>query len=585
MISAFGPSAERFAAGLSGTLDAIVIEPARLLDGYVEAVRRRSAGESFYGMLLLEENRDRTMSFLATAVLREKEGEDNRRNILASVNVGGVTVNGKMGRELLAEPDLEDEQMRRAAAEFFLLCPALLVRSMAEFRRISELWARLRPFEVVLVEPELPPVERRVPERPGLVIWAPERDAAAATLHAFALSEVHGDVTLVSSDGIVPAGSNATAYRIGDSRIAEALATATCIVIANGTDPGAAVAFARRGYGVVAPISSGAHEFVRNLQPYDPAIPRQIHVSAMMALGQPASPRSLPPAPPRTPLRPGLPVPATEAPPATIVVPTFNRRDDLERCLTAIGTQTYPNMHAVVVNDAGERVDDVVARFPFARLVHLEKNGGVIEACMGGLELVEDGFVQFLADDDSIYPDHVERLVTAMLLSGADIAHANTLIRYVERVAGAIVTTGFNAAVFLDTATPSEALITTPIAGHSLMWRRSVFREIGGWRPDSTLADQEVQMRAGKRYAFIYVDQMTVEWRIHGENFSSKANVEEEQRRIFEVLHPTPDRPFISMRRNQVLENIAARPPGSVFGPTVHLARATPKSPEHVVTE
>lgn len=35
-------------------------------------------------------------------------------------------------------------------------------------------------------------------------------------------------------------------------------------------------------------------------------------------------------------------------------------------------------------------------------------------------------------------------------------------------------------------------------------------------------------------------------------------NVGEEQRRIYEVLHPTPDRPLVTIRRNQVLDVIAA---------------------------
>jgi hypothetical protein len=574
MISAFGPAAERYAAAL-GALDAIVIDPSHLLEGYVEAVRRRSAGESFYGMLLLDENRDRTMTVLAPMVLLEAPGPDHQRAILNGIGVGGVTINGRPGREALADPDLEDASLRSAAGEFLLLCPALLVRSVAEYQRLSALRPRLRPYEIIVVEPALPAAERRAPVRPGVVLWAPERDATAVTLYTFALSEIHGDITLVSADGIVPSGSTATAYRAGDPRIADALATATCVVVPHATDPGAAIAFARRGYGVVAPVASGAHEFVKNLQPFDPGVPRQIHIAAMMALGQPASLRELPPPPPSAPLRPALPVAATDAPPATIVVPTFNRRDDLGRCLACIGAQTYPNMHAVVVNDAGESVDDIVARFPFARLLNLEKNAGVTQACMDGLELVADGFVQFLADDDTVYPDHIDRLVTAMLLSGADIAHGNALIRYVERTEfGSFKTIGFNGAVFIDTSTPEEAMTSTPIAGNSLLWRRSVFREIGGWRADSILADQEIQMRAGKHYAFAYVDQVTVEWRIHGTNFSGTVNAADEQRRIYEVLHPAPERQWLTKTRNQTLENIAARPPGWVFEPTVNLTKS-----------
>ncbi len=569
MISPFGPRAEQFAAGL-GDIEAIIAEPDRLFHAYVEAVRRRSLGESFYGMLMIDSNRDRTMTTLAPAVIRDVPDPDERRAVLRSVANGSITVNEKAGPELLAEPDVTDPGMRGAAGEFFSLCPALLVRSLTEYKRVSKLVRRPRPYELALVEPVVPVVERRATVRPGIVIWAPERDASSVSLHAFALTEIHANITLVSADGIVRPGAAMTTYRAGDPRVAEALANATCVVLTDATDPGGAVAFARQGYGIVAPVSSGAHEFVRNAYLYDPTAPRTLHVAAMMSLGQPASLRRLPPAPPRAPLRPALPVAAAEAPPATIVVPTFNRRADLERCLQCIGAQTYPNVRAVVVNDAGDAVDDIVARFPFARLLNLEKNGGVVRACMQGLALVTDGFVQFLADDDWLFPDHVDRLVTAMLRSGAAVGHANVLIRYVDRVeGGALKTTGYNAAVFIDTATPSETMVSTPIAGHALMWRRTLFDEIGGWREDSDLADQEIQMRAGQHYVFAYVDQVTAEWRIHGSNFSGKINAGAEQRRIYEELHPVSDRPHLSQMREQVLAAIAARPPGFVFQPTI----------------
>ena len=65
----------------------------------------------------------------------------------------------------------------------------------------------------------------------------------------------------------------------------------------------AGLAFARAGYGIVVPVSSGAREFVRDVCTYDPAVPRQLHVAAIMALAQPASLRDLPSRPPRTPSR------------------------------------------------------------------------------------------------------------------------------------------------------------------------------------------------------------------------------------------------------------------------------------------
>ena len=414
-------------------------------------------------MLLLDETRDRTMTQLTPAVLQQPGGPDRHREILYSVQNGGIQMNGKSVADVLAESELPDPSARAAAKEFLTLCPAMLVRSYAEYQRVAAFAVHRRPFEVIVLEPPIPVVERRLHARPGIVIWAPERDASAAIFPVFGLAELHGDVTLVSADGVAPNGARIAASTPGDPRVAGALATADVIVCTDASDPGAAIAFARAGYGIVAPVSAGVEEFVRDACVYDPAALREIHVAATMALALPASLRALPASPPRAPLRPSLPASVAVAPPpATLVIPTFNRRADLNNCLRCVAAQTYPNVQAVVVNDAGAPVDDIVARYPFARLRNLEKNSGAVEAFIAGVELVAGGYVAILPDDDWLYPDHVELLVTAMERTGATVAHANTLIRYVRRLGeGDFETTGYNAGIFVETATPTEAMVAT----------------------------------------------------------------------------------------------------------------------------
>ncbi len=553
-------------------MSAIVIDANHVLEGLLEAIRRHALGEPFYGLLILDPIGDRTMTALSSTLMDGTRHPDRIRAMLYGFSSGGVILGGKSGPEYLSVPDIEDELLRRTVMEFFALSSAMLVRSNQEYGRLLSLARQPHPYEVVVVEPPLPPIERRSAKRPAVVLWSPERDAGTVRLFAFALAEVHADLTIVSADGILPAGMNATALQPADPRVADALATAACVVLSDATDPGAAIAFARRGFGVVAPVSSGASEFIRDVQVFDTVSPRQLYVAVAKALSRPASVRAVPPAPPPAPVRAGLPIAVHDVPPATIVIPTFNRRADLARCLECIGAQTYPNVRAVVVNDAGERVDDIVARYPFARLLDLGQNGGATRAFMAGVGLVEDGFLQVLSDDDWLYPDHVERLAIAMLRSGEPLAHSNTLIRYVVRNDDGVLTRGFNASQFIGTATPGEALICTPIAGHSILFRRSLLDEVGGWSEDLSLSDQEFQLRALQRYSFAYVDQFTCEWRIHTDNFSAKADSVMELRRIFDELHARPDRPWITEQRAAMLANVATRPKGEVFPPTTSLA-------------
>jgi glycosyltransferase involved in cell wall biosynthesis len=258
------------------------------------------------------------------------------------------------------------------------------------------------------------------------------------------------------------------------------------------------------------------------------------------------------------------------APLVSVVIATYNRRADIERCLEGLAAQTYPNLEVVIVNDGGEPIDDIVSRFPFATLVNLEQNLGGMKAGIAGMKLAHGEFAQWMADDDWLYPDHFTRLVSALITSGASIAHTNGLIRHQRRLPdGVLETSGFNAGVFIDSTTPSDALIATAIVLISMLFRRSVFDEIGP-PIDIVIADYEIQVRASERYAFAYVDQTTVEWRLRGESYFAGMDSPAAMRYVFEVLYPRPQRPMIEQNRASTIANVASRPAGQpMFPPTV----------------
>jgi len=152
------------------------------------------------------------------------------------------------------------------------------------------------------------------------------------------------------------------------------------------------------------------------------------------------------------------------------------------------------------------------------------------------------------------------------------IAHGNAIIRYEEAdAAGKFVTMGSNMSVFNDTATPSEALVSTPIAGQSIMYRRDAWDALGGMRGESDLADQEFQLRASQAYSFVYVDAVTSDWCVRGNrNFAANVDPVPELRRMYDELHPLPDRPLLRERRERILANVAGRPKSKVaFPPTI----------------
>jgi len=571
LIAAFGPAAERFAAGLRD-VDAIVTDQRSAPKAFLEAVKWRERGQRFYGMLLLEDRRSTVTCEVAHGMIEATPDPEYCELLLQQLARGDLVVNGTPLRELWADTGLTFQISR----EFATLPDAMLVRSFTEYAWIADLFAERPPPQMAraVVEPPLPAVAPPAsPQQPGLVIWAPYRDAAFVALHAFTLGNVHGEVTCVVQGGALPAGLGLPLLAPDDPRVAGVLSRATAIVCVEPNDPGDAIAFARRGYGVVAPMTSGAHEYLADVQIWDGCTVNLLHAAAVAALGRPASvkPGAVSAPAPLAVHRPA-PITLTEPPLVSILMPTYNRRELLAKVLTSVAAQSYPRIEAVVVNDAGIAVDDVVAPYPFVTLVVHEQNRGVMAACRTGYEAAKGDYITFLPDDDWIYPDHVERIMSALLHAGASVAHSAALLRYLKTGPdGGDVLRGFNMSTFSKTIDLREALIASTVSLNQTIQHRSVFENVGWFLDDSAVTDNEFHMRLLQHYTPVFAPNVTCEFRDYDRpSLGKSADLGAALKHVYEHVHPFPNRPVLNDVRQRTLASIALRRPGeSPFQPSI----------------
>jgi len=106
----------------------------------------------------------------------------------------------------------------------------------------------------------------------------------------------------------------------------------------------------------------------------------------------------------------------TTGPLVTVLVPTYNRRRYLAEALASLLGQTYAHFEAIVINDGGVSVSDVVDGFADPRLVLIERseNRGVAASLNEGLGRARGTYVAYLGDDDLYYPHHLQRLVETL---------------------------------------------------------------------------------------------------------------------------------------------------------------------------
>jgi N-acetylglucosaminyl-diphospho-decaprenol L-rhamnosyltransferase len=95
-----------------------------------------------------------------------------------------------------------------------------------------------------------------------------------------------------------------------------------------------------------------------------------------------------------------------------VVIPTWNGRELLERCLESLERQTVE--HRVIVVDNGssdDTVEVVLERYPAAHLVELERNYGFAGGVNRGVEQGDGQFVVLVNNDVECDPHFLEELI------------------------------------------------------------------------------------------------------------------------------------------------------------------------------
>jgi len=111
----------------------------------------------------------------------------------------------------------------------------------------------------------------------------------------------------------------------------------------------------------------------------------------------------------------------------SIIVPAYNIKTYLPRCLDSILAQTYTNIEVIVVNDGSTDgsdsvIDDYASKDNRIIAIHKE-NGGVSSARSAGIKKAKGEFIGFVDGDDYIEPNMYEHLLNNAIKFGADISH------------------------------------------------------------------------------------------------------------------------------------------------------------------
>ena len=95
----------------------------------------------------------------------------------------------------------------------------------------------------------------------------------------------------------------------------------------------------------------------------------------------------------------------------SIIVPSYNRKDEIPGLLESLTKQTSYNFDVVIVDDCSKEPVEVTQSYPFAvNVIRNETNQGAAESRNIGARYAQQAWLLFLDDDDRFAPNKCEIL-------------------------------------------------------------------------------------------------------------------------------------------------------------------------------
>lgn len=109
-------------------------------------------------------------------------------------------------------------------------------------------------------------------------------------------------------------------------------------------------------------------------------------------------------------------IPKKDKPLVTVLISTYNRPRYLREAVESVLRQRYSNFELIVVNDGGEDVSGIINSFSDGRIkfINRRENKGLAYSLNEALVESRGQYVTYLGDDDLYYPNHIEKLVSAL---------------------------------------------------------------------------------------------------------------------------------------------------------------------------
>ena len=211
----------------------------------------------------------------------------------------------------------------------------------------------------------------------------------------------------------------------------------------------------------------------------------------------------------------------------SVIVPTHNRPEMLQKAIKSILVQTCRNFEIIVVNDAGVDVESIISELSTGEditYVRHDSNKGPAAARNSGIAAARGKYIAYLDDDDTYYPDHLETLID-FLQRNAEYKVAYTdAYRAFYRKKGRGYTLVRKDKWSFDFDYDDILVGNFILNAFSVMHEKSCLETVGLFDEQlSTNEDWDMWIRMSQKFEFAHIRRITAEfsWRLDGSTLSS----------------------------------------------------------------
>ena len=214
----------------------------------------------------------------------------------------------------------------------------------------------------------------------------------------------------------------------------------------------------------------------------------------------------------------------------SVIIPTYNRKHTLKRCVDSVLAQTYRNFEIIIVDDCStdgtmEFVEETYGDISEIPIVYVrnDSNMGAAASRNTGVAYAQGEYIAFHDSDDEWLPEKLEK----------QMRHFARCNQEVGAVYSMFYMNGKDSCLYppenLELACKSGyifyTLLLNPLIGMiTLLVKKSVFLEVGGFNEQlNSLEDYELTIRIAQNYA-VMLDENALAVAYESENSVGKRN-------------------------------------------------------------